>query len=226
MGRKEFKEVLLAGVADILKTDKKVSDHNIGLISNLIDDMSDKQLDALVDDIASGKSIIPLIVPNGSTIDYEDLLNTTKKRKVQLHKKIITTDGTKRTKGRIPRLVMEVPVKKLAQLVDKKRSIADDQHSVNHLTGQVTGASKSMSITNPELSLWSGNGMSNAIREATKYRGGDINSKLVIDKLAESGIEITQATLEQYSSGPEVNNTVKQFLLGMHIDASIGDVKK
>ena len=226
MGRKEFKEILLAGVADILKTDKKVSDHNIGLISNLIDDMSDKQLDALVDDIASGKSIIPLIVPNGSTIDYEDLLNTTKKRKVQLHKKIITTDGTKRTKGRIPRLVMEVPVKKLAQLVDKKRSIADDQHSVNHLTGQVTGASKSMSITNPELSLWSGNGMSDATREATKYRGGDINSKLVIEKLAESGIEITQTTLEQYSSGPEVNNTVKQMLLGKHIDAHIGDIKK
>lgn len=226
MGRKEFKEVLLAGVADILKTDKKVSDHNIGLISNLIDGMSDKELDALVDDIANGKSVLPLVVPNGSTIDYEDLLDTAKKRKVQLHKKIITTDGTKRTKGRIPRLVMEVPVKKLAQLVDKKRSIADDQHSVNHLTGQVTGASKSMSITNPELSLWSGNGMSDSIREATKYRGGDINSKLVIEKLAESGMEITQETLERYSSGPEVNNTVKQMLLGMHIDAGIGDIKK
>lgn len=226
MGRKEFKEILLAGVADILKTDKKVSDHNIGLISNLIDGLSDKELDALVDDIASSKSIIPLIVPNGSTIDYEDLLNTTKKRKVQLHKKIIITDGTKRTKGRIPRLVMEVPVKKLAQLVDKKRSIADDQHSVNHLTGQVTGASKSMSITNPELSLWRGNGMSDAIRECTKYRGGDVNAKLVIEKLAESGIEITQETLEKYSSGPEVNNTVKQMLLGMHIDAHIGDIKK
>lgn len=225
MGRKEFKEVLLAGVADILKTDKKVSDHNIGLISNLIDGMSDKELDALVDDIANGKSVLPLVVPNGSTIDYEDLLDTAKKRKVQLHKKIITTDGTKRTKGRIPRLVMEVPVKKLAQLVDKKRSIADDQHSVNHLTGQVTGASKSMSITNPELSLWSGNGMSDSIREATKYRGGDINSKLVIEKLAESGMEITQETLERYSSGPEVNNTVKQMLLGMHIDAGIGDIK-
>lgn len=226
MGRKEFKEVLLAGVADILKTDKKVSDHNIGLISNLIDGMSDKELDALVDDIANGKSVLPLVVPNGSTIDYEDLLDTAKKRKVQLHKKIITTDGTKRTKGRIPRLVMEVPVKKLAQLVDKKRSIADDQHSVNHLTGQVTGASKSMSITNPELSLWSGNGMSDSIREATKYRGGDINAKLVIEKLAESGMEITQETLERYSSGPEVNNTVKQMLLGMHIDAHIGDIKK
>lgn len=226
MGRKEFKEVLLAGVADILKTDKKVSDHNIGLISNLIDDMSDKELDALVEDIANGKSVLPLVVPNGSTIDYEDLLDTAKKRKVQLHKKIITIDGNKRTKGRIPRLVMEVPVKKLAQLVDKKRSIADDQHSVNHLTGQVTGASKSMSITNPELSLWSGNGMSDSIREATKYRGGDINSKLVIEKLAESGMEITQETLERYSSGPEVNNTVKQMLLGMHIDAGIGDIKK
>ena len=226
MGRKEFKEILLAGVADILKTDKKVSDHNIGLISNLIDDMSDKELESMIEDLENKKSVIPLIVPNGSTIDYEDLLATTKKRKVNLHKKIITIDGNKRTKGRIPRLVMEVPVKKLAQLVDKKRSIADDQHSVNHLTGQVTGASKSMSITNPELSLWSGNGMSDSIREATKYRGGDVNSKLVLEKLAEAGIEITQTTLEQYSSGPEVNNTVKQMLLGMHIDAHIGDIKK
>ncbi len=226
MGRKEFKAVLISGISDILKTDKKVLDHNIGLISNLIDSLSDKELDVLVEDIANGKSVLPLIVPNGSTIDYEDLLATTKKRKVNLHRKIITTDGDKRTKGRIPRLVMEVPVKKLAQLVDKKRSISDDQHSVNHLTGQVTGVSKSMSITNPELSLMAGNGMYAAIRENTKYRGGDINAKLVIEKLAEAGMEITQETLEKYSSGPEVNNTVKQMLLGMHIDAHIGDIKK
>lgn len=226
MGRKEFKAEILAGVAEILKTDKKVSDHNIGLISNLIDSLSDKELDILIEDLSTGKVVLPLVVPNGSTIDYEDLLATTKKRKVNLHKKIITIDGNKRTKGRIPRLVMEVPVKKLAQLVDKKRSIADDQHSVNHLTGQVTGASKSMSITNPELSLWAGNGMYAGTKEATKYRGGDINSKLVIEKLAESGMEITQETLEKYSSGPEVNNTVKQLLLGMHIDAHIGDIKK
>jgi hypothetical protein len=226
MGRKEFKEVLLSGVADILKTDKEVLDHNIGLISKLIDGMTDKELEALVDDIENKKSLIPLVVPNGSTIDYEDLLAVANKRKVKLHKKIITTDGNKRTKGRIARLVMEVPVKKLAQLVDKKRSIADDQHSVNHLTGQVTGASKSMSITNPELSLWAGNGMHDSTKECTKYRGGDVNSKIVIEKLAESGMEITQETLERYSSGPEVNNTVKQLLLGMHIDATIGVIKK
>lgn len=226
MGRKEFKDELISGISEVLKTDKKVLDHNIGLISNLIDSMSDRELEAFISDLETSKQIIPVIVPNGSTIEYEDLLNTAKKRKVKLHKKIITTNGNKRTKGRIPRLVMDVPVKKLSQLVDKKRSIADDQHSVNHLTGQVTGASKSMSITNPELSLWRGNGMEDAIRECTKYRGGDINAKLVIEKLAELGIEITQATLEQYSSGPEVNNTVKQLLLGMHIDAGIGDIKK
>lgn len=226
MGRAEFKQVLLSGVAEILKTDKKVSEHNLALISDLIDNMTDKELEALVTDIEIRKTIIPLIVPNGSSIDYEDLLATVNKRKVKLHKKIIVTNGTKKTKGRIARLVFELPVKKLAQLVDKKRSIADDQHSVNHLTGQVTGASKSMSITNSELSLWSGNGMYDATREATKYRAGDINAKLVIEKLAEAGIEITQEALERYSSGPEVNNTVKQLLLGMHIDAHIGDLKK
>ena len=44
--------------------------------------------------------------------------------------------------------------------------------------------------------------------------------------MAELDMPIDQNILEQYSSGPEVNNTVKQLLLGMHIDAEIGVIKK
>ena len=44
--------------------------------------------------------------------------------------------------------------------------------------------------------------------------------------MAELDMPIDQNVLEQYSSGPEVNNTVKQLLLGMHIDANIGELKR
>ena len=225
MGRAEFKSTLIDGVKEILKDDKRLLEHNVALISKLIDSKSDKELEALVDDLESGKSVIPLIIPNGSTLNYENLLKTADKLGIVLHKRVITVKDGVKTMSPIPRLILEIPGKKLSQLVDKKRSIADDQNSVNHLTGQVTGPSKSMSITSAETPLMLANGQYDSIRELTKYRGGDLNAKIVIEKLAEQGIEITQATLEKYSSGPEVNNTVKQLLLGMHLDAGIGEIK-
>lgn len=228
MGNKElFKKVLLDGVSEILKGNKKVLEHNIALISNLIDSMNKTELDNFINDLDTGKIVLPLIIPNGSKgIEYEGLKESAKKLNIPTHKKLIVIKNGKKIKYSIPRLILELPVKKLSQLLDKKRSIADDQNSVNHLTGQVTGASKSMSITAPELSLMGTNGQHDSIRELTKYRGGDASAKIVLEKMAELDMPIDQNILEQYSSGPEVNNTVKQLLLGMHIDASIGELKK
>ncbi len=225
--RVAFRKIILDGVTEILKGNKDVLEHNIALISELIDSKSDKALEEFVNDLQSGKVIIPLIIPNGSAgIEYEGLKKSAEKLNVKIHKKLVVTKNGRKIKYSIPRLVLELPAKKLSQLLDKKRSIADDQNSINHLTGQVTGASKSMSVSSPELSLMQANGMYDSIKELTKYRGGDANARIAIEKMAELGMPIDQNILEQYSSGPEINNTVKQLLLGMHIDTEIGVIKK
>ena len=225
--RKAFLDTLIAGLTQVLGKDKELLDHNVGLVVNLITSKNDKELEEFVNDLSSGKIILPIIIPNGrKKIKYQDLVKVIEKRGIKRHKRIITTSDGKRTKSAIPRLVLSLPIKKLAQMVDKKRSIASDLRSVNHLTGQVTSSSKSMSITSPELSLKLANGEVLSTKELTKYRGGDANARLVLEKLAERGLEITQETLEQYSSGPDINNTVKQLLLGMHIDTEIGELKR
>ena len=221
---KAFKEIIIEGMKTIMIGDKAILDANISLFSNMIDSLSEAEMDALVDDLESGKKVIPIIVPNGSNaIDYNNNLDVIERLDLPLHQRIITTTDGVDTMSPIKFLVMEIPLKKPIQMVDKKRSIPKDTNSRNEMTGQVTGDSKSMSATSPEIPLMAGNGMYKGIIELTKYRGGDINAEIALDRMAELGMPIDQDVLERYSSGPEVNNTLKQLLLSMHIDM---DIKK
>lgn len=222
MGKKEFLKEIISGVTLLLKGNKQILEQNIALISDKVNNMTNTEMDQFVADLADGKVVIPIIVPEGSgAIDYENNRKLINSEGVSLFHRVIETRDGKEFMSKIPRLVLELPLKKPIQLLDKKRSIAEDQHSVNALTGQVTGASKSVSITSPELPLMMANGMHSAVRELTKYRGGDTSAELVLEKIAELGLDASQETLEKYSSGPEVNNTLKQFLLSMHLEAVI-----
>lgn len=221
MGKKEFLKEIVDGMTKLI-SDKDVRDKNINLITSKINGMSALEMDQFVTDLENGTIVVPVIIPNGSNgIDYENNMNLISKEKLSLHKRIIITKNGKSVMSPIPRLVMELPLKKPIQLLDKKRSIAENQNATNELTGQVTGSSKSVSITSPEIPLMMANGMNKAIKELTKYRGGDKNAEVVLEKLADLGLDITQETLERYSSGPEVNNTLKQFLRSMHLDATV-----
>lgn len=222
MGKKEFLKEITDGLTKLLKGNKSIMEHNIELITNKVNSMSVSEMDTFVDDLANGKIVLPIIVPEGSgAISYENNRKLIDKEGAKLFHRVIETREGKDFMSPIPRLVLELPIKKPIQLLDKKRSIVEDQHSVNVLTGQTTGASKSASLSAPEVTLMMANGMHDSIRELTKYRGGDTNAEVVLEKLADLGMDITQETLERYSSGPEVNNTLKQFLRSMHIEPEI-----
>ena len=223
MGKREnFKNVYIGGLKAIIVGNDSIRDKNIELFNNLIDSMTDAELDVFIDKLEKKEILIPIIIPNGSNaIDYENNLSLIEKYKIGFHRRIkIYRDG-KPTMSPIPRLIMEVPLKKPVQLLEKKRSIPADQSSKNILTQQVTGSSKSMSITSPEIPLMMANGQFYSIKEGRKYRGGDTNAEVVLEKLADAGMDIDLDILERYSSGPEVNNTVKQVLFSMHLDMKI-----
>ena len=219
--RKKFKETYIKGLTAVI-VNKDILDKNINLFVNYIDSKTDAELDIIIEKIKSRELILPVIIPNGSNaVSYENNMSLIESLKMGLHKKIgIVRDG-ETTMSPIPRLIMNVPIKKPSQLLEKKRSIPDDQNTKNIMTQQVTGPSKSMSVTSPEIPLMLGNGQYLSIREAIKYRGGDQSAELVLEKMAELGMDISQEVLEKYSSGPEVNNTIKQVLFSMHLDMNI-----
>lgn len=227
MGKKEFLKTMIDGVTSIIVGNKEVLEANVALITNLVNEMSPNEMDAFVAKLSSGEVVIPIIIPNGSkAINYDNNLKLFDKLGESLHERIIITENGVDTMSPIKRLIVELPGKKPIQLLDKKRSIPDDQNSTNMITGQVTGASKGASITNPEISQMMANGMFDSIRELTKYRGGDTNAGIVADKLAMNGRVIEQDILEKYSSGPEVNNAIHQYLLSMHIDNNANQSNK
>lgn len=228
MGNREaFKKVLLNGVRQVITENNEIRDKNLEIIENWIDGMTKDELDQFVKDYENGDRVIPLIIPNGvNAIDYEKCLDLLESLGMSTHKRLRIVRNGVEIMSPIPRLLLELPLKKPIQLLDKKRAISENQDVKNSMTGQVTGPSKSMSVSSAEVPLMLAVGLKNTVREFTKYRGGDKNSELVMAKLADSNLEISQETLERYSEGPEVNNTLKQYLLSMHIEGVIGDVNK
>jgi len=212
-----FKAIILN--PDVLKV-------NVDLLTNLINGFTDAEMDKFVDDIEAGHIVVPLIAPDGSgAISYENNLKVVEGRSIKMFKRIKTTTNGESVMSSIPWMVAEVTGRKPIQLLDKKRSVPLDDRSRSTITGQVTNASKSMSITAPEISLMLANGMYKSIIELTRYRGGDEKASLVMKAMASHGIDINQETLAKYSNGPEVNNALKQFLLAMQLDSNIGEMK-
>lgn len=224
--RKGFEKYWLGLLDKLIVGNKNILEQNKQLYIDLFESMDDNEFEVFVTRIESGEIVLPIIDPNGANgIDYENNLELIEEMGIELFQHIIQTDNGKETVSPIKFMILELPGKKPIQFLDKKRSIPKDVSSVNVFTGQVTNSSKSMSLTGPELPLMMGNGMHHAIRELVKYRGGDVNAGIALEKLASLGYEIDQETLEKYSSGPLVVNTLKQFLLGMHIDARIKEKK-
>lgn len=220
--RKGFETYFISMIKELITGNKDVLDKNLKLINRLFESMNDKQFELFVSKLESGELVLPIIDPNGANgIDYENNLKLIEKLGIELFQNIIQNDNGSVAISPIKCMILELPGKKPIQFVDKKRSIPKDVNSTNAFTGQVTNSSKSMSLTGPELPLMMANGMHNSIKELVKYRGGDVNAGIALDKLAAMGYDINQSTLEQYSSGPLVNNTFKQFLNGMHIDPEI-----
>ena len=225
--KKEFLDIFIKGAINTIILDSEVRKKNTELITNLIMSFTKEEMDKFVSDLESGKQVIPIIVPDGyNAISYENNINIIEKRKIKLFKRIKVTDGDKTVMSPIPFMVAEVTGRKPIQLLDKKRSIPMDDKSRSTLTGQVTNKSKSMSLTSPEVSLMLSNGMYDSIVELTRYRGGDEAANLIIKTLASHGVAITQEKIKQYANGPEVNSTLKQFLLAMHIDSNINEMNR
>lgn len=69
--------------------------------------------------------------------------------------------------------IVDLIVRRPAQIHEKKTSIPLETKSVDDMTEQVTGASKGSKVSYPELQGQSSQGLDNTIIEEIKLRGGD-----------------------------------------------------
>lgn len=198
--------------------------------------MTDAQLEAWIQALENGvqdypdmskpATFVTLIVPN---LDKKNDLNI--ERNLKLAKKMgheffqqcwLTNPVTGQTSLTNRRyLTMLLPIRRQAQTLDAKISLASDTKQVDDLTGQVTGDSKASSISYPELQMLDAQGLKYTLFELIKIRGGDEEALRITTKsLQETGI-FSQTELDELDTTAKVNRALSVLLKGMHLNNNL-----
>lgn len=151
---------------------------NKNIYVELFKSMSDKDFDSFMNDLQSGESKLALIAPNLSSnkLSIERNFKIAEELGHEFFQRIWMKDANTNSPAYltpIPYLIVDLPLRRQAQLLVKKISIPEDNKSVDDLTGQPTGKSKGSKISYPEVQILAALNLENSLLELMKARGGD-----------------------------------------------------
>jgi hypothetical protein len=123
----------------------------------------------------------------------------------------------------IPYMVVDLPLRRQAQLLVKKISIPEDNKTVDDLTGQPTGKSKGAGISYPETQVMAAMGLDKSLLELLKYRGGDIKGFNAMNTMISRTGGVRLQAISHLASGVESTKTLSAFLTAMHLKNTLLD---
>lgn len=187
--------------------------------------MSDKEFDQFMKGLEDGSGQLTMIAPNLSDnkLNVQNNLNIAKELGHEFFERIWMKDGPNSPAYLTPQkyLIVDLPLKRQAQLLVKKISIPEDNKSIDDLTGQPTGKSKGSKISYPEIQVLSALGLDQSLTELLKYRGGDVKGFDAMNKFISQQGGVSMQSVEPYSGGVVSTATLKTFLTGMHLQTTI-----
>lgn len=192
---------------------------------NLFKDMSDSEFDLFMKRLERKEIFLVAYVPNlGSTkVTLDNNLKVAQELGHDFFQKLWI--GPKNDEPAyltpIPYLVINLPLRRQSQHLIKKRSIPDNDQTVDQLTGQPTGPSKGAKISYPELQVLAGMNMDNSITELIKYRGGDKGGYHALNALMSRYGVASLGQLKNYATGVESTKTFRVFLTSMHLKSTL-----
>ena len=219
--RREAEDFILSAIDQITGTKS-----NRELYRKAFDKMNDKEFAEFMKKGANKEISLQIIVPNGdkkSKLSVENNLNIAKKMKIDFfqHLTIGPTKNVPKIKTTNKYMVINLPYRRVTQSLSKKIGIPKNNHSVDLLTGQVTGDSKGSKITYPELQILTGLGLESILVEFTKLRGGDRGAQMALESQIENyGSGSIKNTLP-FSTGVKSKKTLKAYLRGMHLKSTL-----
>lgn len=198
---------------------------NKKIYEDLFSKMSDEEFDAFMKGIESGEKKLAIIAPNfgKQRLSVERNLALAKKLGHNFFERIwIEGTGDVPTYlTPIPYMVVDIPLRRQAQLLVKKISIPEDNKTVDNLSGQPTGASKGSKISYPELQVLAAMKLDSCTTEMLKYRGGDMGGFVAMNKMISRNGGVSLKSIEQYATGVESTRTLKSFLTSMHLENTL-----
>ena len=163
---------------------------NKGIWVDIFKSMSDTKFHQFVNDLDEDITLLFVEVPNLNKvkIDIQRNIAIMKELNYDPFQKIVipSEEGLPSYLSPIKYLILDLPIRRQAQLLIKKMSTAESNHSVDNFTDQPTGKSKSSTFTFPEIQTLTARGLDKALHEFVHIRGGDNkafnNSNLMIER--------------------------------------------
>lgn len=219
--RRQVEDYILKYIAKIVS-----GDHNIKLYKDLFNRMTDKEFHEYMVKLKNKEITLSIIVPNGSKdikVDINNNIKIAKELGFSFFQNIhFGKDGD--NPGYITPneyMVIKLPVKRAAQLLDKKISIARDPNAVSSLTGQVSGDSRSSKLSGPEIQVLIGVGCKKSLIELLKIRGGDLGAGNAMEQMIIQTGNARQEDIIKYSTGVKSTDTLRNYFIAAHINSTL-----
>lgn len=202
---------------------------NTKLYQDLFDRMTDEEFDNFMQRMKQGEVHISIVVPNDGKVrvSVENNFKVAKQIGHEFFQRVKVTNHPDYPDHLLPikALTMILPVRRAQQLLAKKISIPEHNMSIDNLTGQVAGKSRSSKLTYPEQQLLLAMDMKETATEMVRVRGGDVKAQQeYANQLMKNG-EASQKEIISISnlSGSKVvsTQTLKNYLQGMHIRSTL-----
>ena len=214
--RKAAEAVILKFVDKLLP-----GSENTKIYKDLFASMDDKQFDEFMQRLESGEIRLAVIAPNLNEpkLEIERNLALAEELGHQFFERI-WIDGSNEVPpylSPIPYLVVDLPLRRQAQLQVKKTSIPEDTRSVDDFTGQPTGKSKGSKISYPEMQILMALDLPASLTEFLKYRGGDVKGFDAMNAAISDTGGVSMNTIAHLGTRVKSTETLSVFLTSMHL---------
>lgn len=118
-------------------------------------------------------------------------------------------------------LIVDLPLRRQAQLLEKKIRIPEDNKSIDDLTGQPSGKSKGSKLSYPETQMLAAQDLESSLVEMLKYRGGDIKGfNAMNDSISRTG-GVSMSSIESLGTKVRSTSSLHILLTGMHLENTL-----
>lgn len=230
--RAEVTDFIVKNIALMIPGD----DYNPNVTRSRLEAMSDAEFDqymrslkhAETDEEKVTQEIIPFVSPpmDDTRLTMDNLMLVADVVGLELFERLWITDPQTGvvylTPNKYP--VLDMLVRRQAQMLTKKSSIPEDARHVDEMSGQVTGKSKGSKISFPEVQAQLAQNLTSTLIEEIKIRGGDESAQLEFDRQL---IEHGEANIDDVTTDGQVTKSTSNTAIlfrGMMIDTDLDEV--
>lgn len=218
--RKAAEAVCLKWINEILP-----GSDNVAFYKEAFAKMSDKEFDGFIEGLKDGTKQLAIVAPNGGApkLEVGRNLRIAKELGHEFFEKIWFDHGDDRPPylSPIKYLIVDLPLRRQAQVLEKKISIPVDNRSIDNFTGQPTGKSKGSKISYPETQILAALNLDATLTEMLKYRGGDLKGFNAMNAQISRTGSVRQETIEPVSGTVKSTETLSVFLTCAHLSNTL-----